>query len=77
VSVRGSIRQRLVSIKDASVCSGLGRARLTALLNQGSIASVKLLDRRLVVVASLEEFLSRQRERAAHDGRIRVPPEAS
>ena len=65
---------RLVSVMDASLRTGLKRTRLTALLERGEIGSVKLLDRRLVVVAELEAFIARQRERATRDGRVRVPP---
>ena len=63
-----------MSIRDASQRTGLGRTRLIALLEREEIAAVKLLDRRLVVVTSLEAFIARQRERAARDGRVRVPP---
>jgi hypothetical protein len=65
---------RLVSIRDASERTGLQRTRLNALLDCEEIASVKLLDRRLVVVTSLEHFIERQRERSATDKRVRVPP---
>jgi hypothetical protein len=74
VSGTGAYRVRLVSISAACSRTGLKRTRLTALLDRGSIASVKLLDRRLVVVASLEAFIARQRERATRDGRVRIPP---
>jgi hypothetical protein len=68
-------RVRLVSVRNASERTGLKRTRLTALLNRRAIASIKLLDRRLVVVASLEGFIARQRDRAECDGRVRVPPQ--
>jgi hypothetical protein len=68
---------RTVSIEDAGFRAGLSRSRLVGLLDSGAIASIKLLDRRLVVVASLEAFLGAQRERAARDGRVRIPPEAA
>jgi hypothetical protein len=68
---------RTVSIKEAGDRAGLSRSRMVGLLDSGAIASIKLLDRRLVVVASLEGFLSCQRERAAHDGRVRLPWEAA
>jgi hypothetical protein len=70
-------RVRLVSISAASARTGLGRTRLTALLDRGAIASVRLLDRRLVVAVSLEHFIERQQERSAVDKRIRVPPEST
>jgi hypothetical protein len=77
VSVNNAYRVRLVSIIAACDQTGLKRTRLMTLLDRGEIASVKLLDRRLVVVASLEAFIARQRERATRDGRVRVPPRDS
>ena len=74
MTAQNACRVRLVSIKDAGARTGLGRTRLTALLDRGAIASVKLLDRRLVVAESLEAFLARQRERGTSDKRVRVPP---
>jgi hypothetical protein len=67
-------RPRLMSIRDASERTGLKRTRLTALLDREEIAAVKLLDRRLVLVTSLEHFIERQRERSTTDKRVRVPP---
>jgi hypothetical protein len=67
---------RLLSIRDASARTGLKRTRLTALLDCEEIASVKLLDRRLVLVSSLEHFIELQRKRSTADKRVRVPPES-
>jgi hypothetical protein len=66
---------RLVSIRGASERTGLKRTHLNALLDRGAITSIKLLDRRLIVTASLEAFIARQRERATRDRRVRVPPQ--
>jgi hypothetical protein len=41
---------RLVSVREASERTSLKRTRLTELLDSGAIASIRLLDRRLVVV---------------------------
>ena len=67
-------RARLVSLRVAGERTGLGRTRLTALLDRGEISWIKLLDRRLVVVDSLDRFIARQQERSTADKRIRVPP---
>jgi hypothetical protein len=74
MSTNTAYRVRLISIKDASIRAGLGRTRLSTLLNQRDIASVKLLDRHLVVADSLEHFIARQRERGTSDKRVRVTP---
>jgi hypothetical protein len=68
-------RPRLVTLRQAGAEAALGRSRLLQLLDQGEIASVHLLDRRLIVVASLQAFIARQRERAVKDGRVRMPPD--
>src|SRR3712207_4748453 len=70
----GVLRPRLVSLKAAQARTGLRRTRLTGLLDQGSIASIKLYARRLIVAASLEAFLALQQERSAQDRRVRIPP---
>jgi hypothetical protein len=69
------VRIRLVSIKEARRRSGLCRSRLVGLLNEGTVDAIKLFDRRLVVVSSLESFLARQRKRADRDRRVRKPPQ--
>jgi hypothetical protein len=76
VTAHDRYRTRLMSIRDAGARTGLGRTRLTALLDREEIAAVKLLDRRLVLVTSLEHFIERQRARSSIDKRVRVPPES-
>jgi hypothetical protein len=72
---RPGAASRLVSVRDAGTRLGLGRTRLSALLDHGDLVSIKIGSRRLVLASSLEAFIADRRARAARDGRVRVPPE--
>jgi hypothetical protein len=75
VSANSAYHVRLVSISAACDQTGLKRTRLMTLVDRGEVASVTLLDRRLIVASALQAFIARQRERAAGDGRVRMPPQ--
>jgi hypothetical protein len=66
---------RLVSIRRAGNETGLSRSRLLQVVQKGELVAVQLLDRKLIVAASLAAFVECQRLRAAHDRRVRLPPE--
>jgi len=53
-----------VSVEAAANMLGIGRSSVFNLLNDGSLASVKIGKRRLIAVAELRAFLDRQARRA-------------
>jgi excisionase family DNA binding protein len=61
----------VVDVVTACKISTLGRSYLYELLNNGSIASIKRGKRRLIIYASLKQFLTMQ---AASQGEWKVPP---
>lgn len=50
---------KLLSISDTAKVLGVGRSKLYALINEGSLETVTVGRRRLVVVASIERFVER------------------
>ena len=50
---------KLLSISDTAKVLGVGRSKLYALINEGSLETVPVGRRRLVVVASIERFVER------------------
>lgn len=57
-------QRRLLSIKDAARCLGVGERQVWALLARGEMASVKIGRRRLIDARDLDAFIERCKEAA-------------
>ena len=54
-----------VSINEASAMIGIGRVTIYKLINEGELPSLKVGDRRLILVKEIRKFLDRKAEECA------------